>query len=312
MDGLPPARMDGDASLAGGERLPLEHAIALGAIQGPTELLPVSSSGHLVLVPAMLGWRYRELDPEIRKAFEVALHAGGALALLIGLRKEVAEYLRSFGLRNLVTLSVSFAPAAVTALRFERTIERRLGEPEPVAVALLVGSVAMAIADGRPEERTRDHAGLGDALVIGAAQAFALAPGISRNGATLTAARWRRFRRADANVISRQIALPVIVGATILKGARLATRTLPEGVGAGMAAGAAAAFGSTLVSMRLITMLERSRSLRPYALYRAALATAALIALRRKARRSTPWRHGDASPDPNVAGLRAGGHIPVQ
>jgi undecaprenyl-diphosphatase len=278
MDGLPPARMDGDASVAGDERLPLEHAIALGAIQGPTELLPVSSSGHLVLVPAMLGWPYRELDPEIRKAFEVALHAGGALALLIGLRREVAEYLRSFGFRNLVTLSVSFAPAAVTALRFEHTIERRLSEPEPVAVALLAGSVAMAIADGRPEERTRDHAGLGDALVIGAAQAFALAPGISRNGATLTAARWRRFRRADANVISRQIALPVIVGATILKGARLATRTLPEGVGAGMAVGAGAAFASTLVSMRLITMLERSRSLRPYALYRAVLATAALVA----------------------------------
>jgi undecaprenyl-diphosphatase len=310
MDGLPRAQMDGDAGLPS-ECLPLEHAIALGAIQGPAELLPISSSGHLVLVPAMLGWPYRKLDPEIRKAFEVALHAGGALALLVGLRKEVTEYVRSFGIRNLVTLSVSFAPAAVTALCFERTIERRLSEPEPVAVALLVGSLAMTIADGRPEERTRDHAGLGDALVIGAAQAFALAPGISRNGATLTAARWRRFRRADANVISRQIALPVIVGATILKGARLATRPLPEGVGAGMAAGAGAAFGSTLVSMRLITMLERSRSLRPYALYRVALAVTALISLRRKGRGSAPRRR-DRSEDPSVARARAAGHIPVQ
>ena len=66
--------------------LPLGEAVALGAVQGPTELLPVSSSGHLVLLPAVLGWRYRELDPELRKSFEVALHAGGALALLIGLR----------------------------------------------------------------------------------------------------------------------------------------------------------------------------------------------------------------------------------
>jgi undecaprenyl-diphosphatase len=281
-------RMDGAASQTPGERLPLTHAIALGAIQGPTELLPVSSSGHLAIVPAMLGWRYRELDPEIRKSFEVALHAGGALALLIGLRAEVADYLRSFGRRNLVTLSVSFAPAAIVALRFERTIERRLGEPTPVAIALFAGSAAMAIADGRPEERGRDDTGIVDALVIGVAQAFALAPGVSRNGATLTAARWRRFRRTDANVISRQIALPVIVGAAILKGARLATKELPEGVGAGMAAGAAAAFGSTLVSMRLITMLERSRSLRPYALYRAGLATAALVALRRRSRRDSP------------------------
>jgi undecaprenyl-diphosphatase len=276
-----PARTDWGGSGVD-ERLPLRHAIVLGAIQGPTELLPVSSSGHLAIVPAMLGWRYRELDPEIRKAFEVALHAGGALALLIGLRDEVAEYIRAFELRNVATLSVSFAPAAAVALRFERTIERRLSEPTPVALALLAGSAAMAIADGRPQQRTRNDAGVGDALVIGLAQAFALAPGVSRNGATLTAARWRRFRRADANVISRQIALPVIVGAAILKGARLARKTLPEGVAAGMAVGATAAFGSTLVSMRLIAILERGRSLRPYALYRAGLATAALIALRRR------------------------------
>jgi undecaprenyl-diphosphatase len=281
---LAPPRTDDASGITNAERLPLRHAVALGAIQGPTELLPVSSSGHLVIVPATLGWHYRDLDPEIRKAFEVALHAGGALALLIGLRGEVAEYIRGFGLRNLVTLSVSFAPAAIVALRFERTIEQRLGEPVPVAIALLAGSLAMAIADGRPEERTRDDAGVVDALVIGVAQAFALAPGVSRNGATLTAARWRRFRRADANVISRQIALPVIVGAALLKGVRLATRRLPDGVAAGMAAGAAAAFGSTLVSMRLIAMLERSRSLRPYALYRAGLAATALAALGRRSK----------------------------
>ena len=207
------------------ERLPLAHAVALGAIQGPAELLPVSSSGHLVLVPAMLGWRYRELDAEIRKSVEVALHAGGAVALVIGLRKEVAEYLRTFRLHNLASLTLSFAPAALIALRFERPIERRLSEPRPVALALLAGSAAMAIADGSPETRRREEASLKDALVIGFAQAFALAPGVSRNGATLAAARWRGFRRADANVISRQIALPVIVGASVLKGARLGAKT---------------------------------------------------------------------------------------
>jgi undecaprenyl-diphosphatase len=232
----------------------------------------------------MMGWRYRELDPEIRKSVEVALHAGGAAALLIGLRKEVAEYLRSFRFHNLATLTLSFAPAALIALRFERPIERRLSEPYPVAIALLVGSAAMAVADGRPEWRVRQEASLADAVVIGVAQAFALAPGISRNGATLAAARWRGFRRADANVISRQIALPVIVGASALKGVRLATREYPAGIRGAMGAGAAAAFSSTLVSMRLIAMLERSRSLLPYVAYRTALGTAALFALHRRAR----------------------------
>lgn len=268
-------------------RLPLHHALALGAIQGPTELLPVSSSGHLALVPRLLGWPYGELDAELRKSFEVALHAGTAAALLIGLRREVADYMRGFGSRNVVTLFVSFAPAALVAYLFERPIERRLGEPVPVAVALLAGSAAMAVADGRPETRGRDDAGIADALVIGIAQACALAPGVSRNGATLTAARWRRFERRDANVISRQIALPVIVGATVLKGARIATRrNLSPDVTRGMAAGAGAAFCSTLVSLRLIDMLERARSLLPYAAYRAALAIVVLARGRRPERSS--------------------------
>jgi len=172
---------------------------------------------------------------------------------------------------------LSFAPAAVIAYRFERQIEQRLGEPIPVAFSLLAGSLAMVLADGRPQARKRHDARPADAIAIGLAQACALAPGVSRNGATLTAARWRRFKRRDANVISRQIALPVIVGAAGLKGARLlARRGVPQDIARGMITGAAAAFGSTLVSMRLISMLERSRSLLPYALYRTALATVVL------------------------------------
>jgi undecaprenyl-diphosphatase len=262
--------------------LPLRHALVLGAIQGPAELLPVSSSGHLALLPRLMRWPYADLDAEIRKSFEVSLHAGTALALLIGLRREVAQYLREFSAHNLVTLTLSSMPAAVVAYRYERRIERNLGEPVPVALALLGGSIAMALADTRPQERERRDAGPLDAVVIGVAQACALAPGVSRNGATLAAARWRRFRRRDANVISRQIALPVIVGAAALKGGRLASRELPPGAGRGMLAGSAAAFASTLVSMRLIGMLERSRSLRPYAVYRALLATGVLVAFRRE------------------------------
>jgi undecaprenyl-diphosphatase len=153
----------------------------------------------------------------------------------------------------------------------------------------------MAIADGRPQQRKRNETQPLDAIVIGLAQACALAPGVSRNGATLAAARWRRFRRRDANVISRQIALPVIVGASILKGARLVSRrNLPEGVGRGMLAGAAAAFGSTLLSMRLIDVLERGRSLRPYAAYRAVLAIGVLLMGTRGRRGITPITNDEA------------------
>jgi undecaprenyl-diphosphatase len=285
-------------SPAAGEQLPLRHAVALGLIQGPAELLPVSSSGHLALLPRLLGWPYGELEPELRKSFEVSLHAGTAVALLIGLRQEVAQYLRDFNRHNLLMLVLSFAPAALVAYRYEREIESRLGEPQAVAIALLAGSAAMALADGRPEQRQRHETRAADAIVIGLAQACALAPGVSRNGATLTAARWRGFKRRDANVISRQIALPVIVGAAALKGVRLATRrNLPPGVGRGMLAGATAAFGSTLISMRLIKMFERGRSLLPYAAYRSVLALAVLRRLRqRRAPNATPAPGAEGTP----------------
>ena len=287
------------------DRLPISHAIVLGAVQGPAELLPVSSSGHLVLVPCLLRWPYGKLDPELRKSFEVALHAGGALALLIGLRREVADYVRSFRMHNAATLSLSFAPAALSAYAFERHIERRLGDPRVVAFALLAGSAAMAVADGSPQRRSRDHATISDALLIGIAPAFALVPGVSRNGATLTAARGLRFRRADANVISRQIALPVIIGAAGLKGLRLARRDLPAPVVRAMGAGAASAFASTLASLRLIAMLERSRSLLPYALYRAGLAAVTLTILRRRTRRRRPVSVPAVQPPERVlAGVR--------
>jgi undecaprenyl-diphosphatase len=265
--------------------LPLAHALALGVIQGPAELLPISSSGHLVLVPALLEWPSQSLDPELKKSFEVSLHAGTALALLIGLRREVGEYARGFNARHFLTLALSFAPAAIVARRYERTIERRLGEPVQVALALLAGSVAMAAADGSPQLRSRHETTPLDALVIGVAQAAALAPGVSRNAATLTAARLLRFQRRDANVISRQIALPVIVGASALKGARLLGRETPRGVLRAMAVGTAGAFGSTLISLRLIGMLERSRSLLPYAVYRGVLAASTLVVLGARAQR---------------------------
>jgi undecaprenyl-diphosphatase len=253
----------------------------LGVVQGPAELLPVSSSAHIVLVPWLLGWDWDEVDGELRKSFEVALHTGAAAALLIGQRREIAAELRDFDAQRAGLLLLSFLPAAAAGYGFERQIEERLGGPRATALGLLAGAAAMLVADRRPQLRGRGDAGAADSLALGLAQATALAPGVSRNGVTLAAARWRRFSRQQANLMSRTIALPIIVGATGLKGGRLMRRgTTPE-LRRALAIGLGASFASTLASQRLIGLVERDRALWPYAAYRAALATAVLAKLHR-------------------------------
>ena len=262
-------------------RIPTHRALALGAIQGPTELLPVSSSAHLALVPWLADWDWEELDPEVRKAFEVALHAGAAAALLIGQRQVIAEELRSFDLRRAAVLVLSFAPAAIVGYLCERPIERLLGGPRSTAGGLLAGAALMLAADRRPQRRGRGEARPADGLVLGLAQAAALVPGVSRNGATLAAARWRHFSRDQANLLSRTVALPIIVGASALKGARLARRGVAPGLRRSLAAGIAASFASTLASQGLIRVVERDRALWPYAVYRGGLAAVVLSRLAR-------------------------------
>jgi undecaprenyl-diphosphatase len=223
------------------------------------------------------------------------------VALLVALRDEVADAATGFDRRRATLVALSFVPPAVAGLLLERPIERRLGTPPTIAVGLLLGSAAMALADrfggtygpgarlrrngtasGTPGGRSREQAGAADALWLGAAQACALVPGVSRNGMTLAAARWRGFDREDANALSRHVALPIIVGATALKGTRLARRGLPRGMGARFGVGVAASFVSTLGSTWLIRQVERDRSLAPYAAYRAGLA---MLVLRRV------WQH---------------------
>jgi len=247
-------------------------------------------------VPWLLGWDYQELDEELRKSFEVALHAGTALALLVSLRDEVGEAVRGLDGRRMALIALSFAPPALSGYLLERKIERHLGTPGTIAAGLLVGSLAMTVADRAPQERRHQDADARDALWLGIAQACALVPGVSRNGATLAAARFRHFTREDSNRLSRHVALPVIAGATLLKGTRLLRRRLERDTVLVFAVGAAASFVSTLVSTWLIRQVERDRSLFPYAVYRAILAGAilkrrsALAHVRRERRLTTACR----------------------
>lgn len=251
----------------------------LGLVQGPTELLPVSSSAHLAMLPRLAGWDWDDLDPELRKSFEVALHAGAAMALLLTRRHEIADELVQFDLRGAVVLALSFLPAAAVGYRFERTIETRLGGPRSTAAGLIAGGILMALADRRPQVRGRGEANPADGLALGIAQAAALMPGVSRNGATLTAGRLRRFSRDQANLLSRTVALPVIVGAVVLKGGRLAKRGVSRDQRRWLAIGVATSFASTMASNGLIRVVERDRALKPYAIYRIAFGLTILAVL---------------------------------
>jgi undecaprenyl-diphosphatase len=256
--------------------LPLRHAVALGLLHGPTELLPVSSSAHTTLVPWLLGWPYSEVkDPKLRKSFEVALHAGTAAALLTRPHGIARGGRPSFLLPAVV-------PAALAGYALGDQIERRFGTPGTIATGLLAGSVAMTAAELRARkgrlssrararvtpfrttttpgggERKASSANHRDGLALGVAQAVALIPGVSRSGATIAAARTRGFSRIEADRLSWQVGLPVIAGATLLKGTRLAREGVPRELRLPFAAGAASAFASTLLSTKLLGPRQRA------------------------------------------------------
>ena len=258
------------------------QAVALGLLQGPTELLPISSSAHTALVPWLAGWSYSKLDGELRKSFEVSLHAGAGLALAIDRRRELMEGVRSVDRRRVAMIACSLAPPAIAGYALRPFIERRLGGPRSIAAGLIAGAAAMALADsGRPNANRRfQDAGPLDGLALGLAQALALIPGVSRSGATLAAARARGFTRSDAQALSWHAALPVILGAGALEARRVAAAVASGRERRTVLTGAGTAFLSTLASARVLGTATRGRSLLPFCAYRAALATVVIRRLR--------------------------------
>jgi len=279
-------------------RLSLPHALALGLAHGPTELLPISSSAHTILIPYLAGWPYGELDPELRKSFEVALHAGTAAALLVDLRSveshpALGTVLRrlaplrpgrtgsdhppsrlpgsatapaDFSTRQALLVVLSFIPPAMVGYTFEQPLQRRLSGPSTIVAGLLLGGAAMALADARIPDGTRtlEQASALDGLLLGLAQTLALIPGVSRSGAVLTAARARGFSRSDSHTLARRTGLPVILGAGALKTGRLlqdgAEGGTPISGGRALLLGGGASFLSTLTATRL---LRRARHAQP-------------------------------------------------
>jgi undecaprenyl-diphosphatase len=262
--------------------IPLGHAVALGLLHGPTELLPVSSSGHTTLVSWLADWPYDELDPRMRKSFEVALHAGTALALLV---RPPGMRVRPPGARLRDGLSFLVPAVAIPALAgyaLGGQIERRLGTPATIAAGLLLGSIATAAAELRARTSAHPETDVGalDGLALGAAQSLALMPGVSRSGASLAAARARGFSRADADRLSWTAGLPVIAGAAMLNGSRLVREGAPRGLRLPLAAGAASAFFSTLASARVLGPKRRAALLPVCTAYRVALAALVIRRMR--------------------------------
>src|SRR4051794_23238697 len=198
----------------------LLQALVMGITQGLTEFLPVSSSGHLILVPYLFGWD----DPFIDSlAFSVVLHAGTLLALLVYFRDDWLRLIpaglaairdRSFRgdpERKLAWMLVlSTIPAAIVAVLLNDVIESSVRQPGLVAVALVVGAAILWLADRwGARTRTVDDVGPGTAFGLGAAQALALIPGVSRSGISISAALFAGLRRTDAVRYSFLMATPI-------------------------------------------------------------------------------------------------------
>jgi undecaprenyl-diphosphatase len=271
--------------------VPIIHAIVLGLVQGLSEFLPISSSGHLLLVPWLFDWHDFD-NSAIEKAFDVALHLGTLAAVVGYFRRDLVVYVRE-GVRLLVRrerpvnaegrlawlLVLSSVPAAAVGALFEKTIDDKLGKPWLIATSLIVFGLLLGVADRRPGRRDLGDFQGDDALKIGAAQVLALNPGTSRSGITMTAARFLGFTRDAAARASFLMAIPVTAGAVAYKLLKLASDGVPAGLGAPMIVGIVTAAASGWVAVWGTLRLIRTRSFMPFVIYRCALGVAVLVIL---------------------------------
>jgi undecaprenyl-diphosphatase len=255
----------------------------LGITQGLTEFAPVSSSGHLILVPWLFNWPILT-NPSLNKTFDVALHLGTFVGAAIYFRRDIAEYvgalfrsmsrgsIRHTDERLAWYLVIGTIPGVVAGALFESVIEDKLGQPWLIAVMLTVFAVVLYVVDRRaPQTKRMRDVTLRSALVIGIAQAVALQPGVSRSGITITAARATHLTREAAARFSFLLALPIIGGAGALKSVDVIRHGLPPGMGPPFLWGVvSAAVSGYLVIWGLLAYLRR-RDFMPFVVYRVAV-----------------------------------------
>nr|WP_221238366.1 undecaprenyl-diphosphate phosphatase [Roseospira visakhapatnamensis] len=256
------------------------HVIVLALVQGITEFLPVSSSGHLALVPMLTDW------PDQGMTMDVAVHVGTLLAVCLYFWRDVVAMLGGLtrfwrvrsdpGARLIWHLVVATIPVVVAGVLLKERIATDLRSLEVIAWATLVFGLLLGIADrvGMTVRRV-EHMRLLDALVLGLAQALALVPGTSRSGVTMTAARFLGFERPDAARFSMLMSIPTLTAAGVLLGLDLYRlddwRITQEALVAG-----ALALVSALVAMAGLMAWLRRAGFMPFVIYRVVLGLALL------------------------------------
>jgi undecaprenyl-diphosphatase len=267
------------------------QALVLGITQGATELLPVSSSGHLILVPWAAGWHYLQENPDFNKTFDVALHLGTLIAVVLYFWRDVVRLARawwqSLKRRKVETADeriawyvfIATVPAALAGAAGESFIEKKLGDPWQIAILLAVFAILLWIADQVPPRRSMEDIGWKGALGVGLAQCLALMPGTSRSGVTITAARFLKLNRDDAARLSFFLLIPIVFGAAVLKGAKVAVDGLPPGSAGPFVVGMLAAAVVGLAAIWALLGYVRRHTYTVFVVYRLVLSAAILLTI---------------------------------
>jgi undecaprenyl-diphosphatase len=265
------------------------EALLLGIVQGLTEFLPISSSGHLILVPWAQQYHFLETHESFNKTFDVALHAGTLVAVLGYFRAEIVRLLRglwrSLSARAVTdsdqrlawAIVVATIPAVIAGGLGESFIEDHLGEPWQIAILLIVFGLLLGYADRRPEREHLDEVGARQGLYVGLAQVLALAPGVSRSGITITAGRFLGLDRDSAARFSFLLLAPVTAGAVVFKGYKAISEGLPHGVAGPMIVGTVAAAISGYLAIAGLLALVRRHSYDVFVVYRVLVGLTVLI-----------------------------------
>ena len=274
------------------QHMPILHAIVLGIVQGLSEFLPISSSGHLILVPKLFHWTELTCKgcESLNKTYDVALHIGtlvGAVAYFWrDIVRLVGAALTSIRQRAIETddqrivwlLVVSSIPGAAIGAVAESVIDKHLGIPWLIGVMLVVFGLVLYWADQRKGEREEHEWGVKDAVLMGAAQACALSPGVSRSGATISMARGIGFTRDSAARLSFLMSLPITGGAVLFKSAKLfAGDGIPPGFRAAFVWGILASAITGFAAVFFILKLIRTRTFRPFVIYRVVAGLAVIV-----------------------------------